>query len=104
MAPEGREGRDRAALTPGGRGPGRAPASPACGERGPGGSRARPVPACPPHHTVHIPIRLRPFLGRRWTPPIPPCQASAMSSAGIALVSRRHVDLCRMSSAICRAR
>ncbi|MEV0847398.1 putative leader peptide [Streptomyces sp. NPDC049954] len=27
-----------------------------------------------------------------------------MSSAGIALVSRRHVDLGRMSSAICRAR
>ncbi|MFJ5089901.1 putative leader peptide [Streptomyces sp. NPDC088674] len=27
-----------------------------------------------------------------------------MSSAGITLVSRRHVDLCRMSSAICRAR
>ncbi|MEU9747674.1 MULTISPECIES: putative leader peptide [Streptomyces] len=26
-----------------------------------------------------------------------------MSTAGIALVSRRHVDLCRMSSAICRA-
>ncbi|MEU0523578.1 putative leader peptide [Streptomyces niveus] len=25
-----------------------------------------------------------------------------MSTAGIALVSRRHVDLCRMSSAICR--
>nr|WP_319789789.1 putative leader peptide [Streptomyces tsukubensis] len=24
-----------------------------------------------------------------------------MSEAGIALVSRRHVDLCRMSSAIC---
>ncbi|MFE3883388.1 putative leader peptide [Streptomyces lydicus] len=27
-----------------------------------------------------------------------------MSRAGIALVSRRHVDLGRMSSAICRAR
>nr|WP_329828153.1 putative leader peptide [Streptomyces sp. JV176] len=26
-----------------------------------------------------------------------------MSSSGIALVSRRHVDLCRMSSAICPA-
>ncbi|MET9551656.1 MULTISPECIES: putative leader peptide [Streptomyces] len=26
-----------------------------------------------------------------------------MSTAGIALVSRRHVDLGRMSSAICRA-
>ncbi|WP_322741060.1 putative leader peptide [Streptomyces hygroscopicus] len=26
-----------------------------------------------------------------------------MSGAGIALVSRRHVDLCRMSSAICPA-
>ncbi|WP_342781668.1 putative leader peptide [Streptomyces piniterrae] len=26
-----------------------------------------------------------------------------MSAAGIALVSRRHVDLCRMSSAICPA-
>ncbi|WP_374223380.1 putative leader peptide [Streptomyces sp. F63] len=26
-----------------------------------------------------------------------------MSEAGIALVSRRHVDLCRMSSAICPA-
>ncbi|MET9092293.1 MULTISPECIES: putative leader peptide [Streptomyces] len=27
-----------------------------------------------------------------------------MSGTGIALVSRRHVDLCRMSSAICPAR
>ncbi|MFI9201909.1 putative leader peptide [Streptomyces sp. NPDC053048] len=26
-----------------------------------------------------------------------------MSRAGVALVSRRHVDLCRMSSAICPA-
>ncbi|MDT0470391.1 putative leader peptide [Streptomyces bacillaris] len=26
-----------------------------------------------------------------------------MSGTGIALVSRRHVDLCRMSSAICPA-
>ncbi|MEU7168638.1 putative leader peptide [Streptomyces sp. NPDC001262] len=26
-----------------------------------------------------------------------------MSGAGIVLVSRRHVDLCRMSSAICPA-
>ncbi|WP_342776420.1 putative leader peptide [Streptomyces armeniacus] len=26
-----------------------------------------------------------------------------MSRAGIALVSRRHVDLCRMSSAMCPA-
>ncbi|WP_331461656.1 putative leader peptide [Streptomyces paludis] len=26
-----------------------------------------------------------------------------MPTAGIALVSRRHVDLCRMSSAICPA-
>ncbi|MEV7084668.1 putative leader peptide [Streptomyces sp. NPDC093085] len=26
-----------------------------------------------------------------------------MSCSGIALVSRRHVDLCRMSSAICPA-
>ncbi|MET8975085.1 MULTISPECIES: putative leader peptide [unclassified Streptomyces] len=28
---------------------------------------------------------------------------STMSGTGIALVSRRHVDLCRMSSAICPA-
>ncbi|MGW6759061.1 putative leader peptide [Streptomyces sp. NPDC055008] len=64
-----------------------------------GRSPVRPTPA-----GVHIPTRLRPPRGQRWTPPIPPCHASAMSSAGIALVSRRHVDLCRMSSAICRAR
>ncbi|WP_373311486.1 putative leader peptide [Streptomyces mashuensis] len=32
-----------------------------------------------------------------------PCHSSVMSRAGIALVSRRHVDLCRMSSAICPA-
>ncbi|WP_413743242.1 putative leader peptide [Streptomyces sp. 3MP-14] len=29
------------------------------------------------------------------------CNAAVMSRAGIALVSRRHVDLGRMSSAIC---
>ncbi|MEU1079197.1 putative leader peptide [Streptomyces sp. NPDC005908] len=45
-----------------------------------------------------------PHFGRRWTASRPPCQASVMPGTGIALVSRRHVDLGRMSSAICPAR
>ncbi|MEU2757886.1 putative leader peptide [Streptomyces albidoflavus] len=44
-----------------------------------------------------------PHVGLRWTAARAPCHASVMSTAGIALVSRRHVDLGRMSSAICRA-
>ncbi|MEU2502214.1 putative leader peptide [Streptomyces pseudogriseolus] len=46
----------------------------------------------------------RPHDGRRWTASGWPCQASVMPGTGIALVSRRHVDLGRMSSAICPAR
>ncbi|MEU6315893.1 putative leader peptide [Streptomyces sp. NPDC047014] len=52
----------------------------------------------------HMSGRLCPYRGQWWTPPIAPCHASAMNGAGIALVSRRHVDLGRMSSAICPAR
>ncbi|WP_407697977.1 putative leader peptide [Streptomyces apocyni] len=44
-----------------------------------------------------------PNTGLRWTESKVPCHASVMSRAGIALVSRRHVDLGRMSSAICSA-
>ncbi|MGW2365432.1 putative leader peptide [Streptomyces sp. NPDC001667] len=49
-------------------------------------------------------VQIRPPCGQWWTPPRPPCHASVMSRAGVALVSRRHVDLGRMSSAICPAR
>ncbi|MFF2652235.1 putative leader peptide [Streptomyces sp. NPDC058045] len=46
--------------------------------------------------------QFRPYFGWRWTGPRSPCHASVMSRAGVALVSRRHVDLGRMSSAMCR--
>ncbi|WP_406357525.1 MULTISPECIES: putative leader peptide [Streptomyces] len=45
-----------------------------------------------------------PHSGRSWTVSRFPCHASVMPGTGIALVSRRHVDLGRMSSAICPAR
>ncbi|MFF9061226.1 putative leader peptide [Streptomyces sp. NPDC014882] len=44
-----------------------------------------------------------PHGGRSWTVSRSPCHASVMSGTGVALVSRRHVDLGRMSSAICPA-
>ncbi|WP_372446158.1 putative leader peptide [Streptomyces triculaminicus] len=47
--------------------------------------------------------RLFSSYGRQWTGRRPSCHASVMSRAGVALVSRRHVDLGRMSSAICPA-
>ncbi|TMU90458.1 hypothetical protein FGK60_43790 [Streptomyces sp. DASNCL29] len=53
--------------------------------------------------TSCISRQIRPHSGLRWTRQRPPCDASLMSRAGIALVSRRHVDLGRMSSAICPA-
>ncbi|MEU3875614.1 MULTISPECIES: putative leader peptide [Streptomyces] len=42
-------------------------------------------------------------FGQQWTGRRASCNASAMSRAGIALVTRRHIDLCRMSSAMCPA-
>ncbi|WP_369405631.1 putative leader peptide [Streptacidiphilus neutrinimicus] len=39
--------------------------------------------------------------GRCWTAKSSACESSAMSGAGTALVGRLHVDLGRMSSAIC---
>ncbi|WP_372454344.1 putative leader peptide [Streptomyces tardus] len=42
-----------------------------------------------------------PHRGRSWTGSKSPCKSSVMSGAGTALVSRRHVDLGRMSSAMC---
>ncbi|MER7109762.1 putative leader peptide [Streptomyces sp. NPDC000229] len=50
---------------------------------------------------VHDAGHLCPYRGRTWTGSKVPWHASVMSRAGIALVSRRHVDLGRMSSAIC---
>ncbi|MGW4194362.1 putative leader peptide [Streptomyces sp. NPDC005004] len=46
---------------------------------------------------------MRPQSGQRWTARRSACNAAVMSGTGIALVSRRHVDLGRMSSAICPA-
>ncbi|WP_460624855.1 putative leader peptide [Kitasatospora kifunensis] len=43
----------------------------------------------------------RPDSGRQWTAPRSPCESLAMSSAGTTLVGRLHVDLLRVSSAIC---
>ncbi|MFD5280787.1 MULTISPECIES: putative leader peptide [Streptomyces violaceoruber group] len=45
-----------------------------------------------------------PHFGLSWTSHRSPCHASVMPGTGIALVSRRHVDLGRMSSAICPGR
>ncbi|MFJ6074199.1 putative leader peptide [Streptomyces sp. NPDC093065] len=45
-----------------------------------------------------------PHFGLSWTWSRSPCQSSVMPGTGIALVSRRHVDLGRMSSAICPGR
>ncbi|WP_369405332.1 putative leader peptide [Streptacidiphilus melanogenes] len=42
-----------------------------------------------------------PDNGRCWTAKSSACESSAMSGAGTALVGRLHVDLGRMSSAIC---
>ncbi|MER5480897.1 putative leader peptide [Streptomyces sp. NPDC002734] len=53
--------------------------------------------------TYRIARRKCPDHGRQWTLARTPCHASAMFGTGIALVSRRHVDLGRMSSAICPA-
>ncbi|MFW6721588.1 putative leader peptide [Streptomyces sp. MAR4 CNY-716] len=44
-----------------------------------------------------------PHGGLLWTIHGTPCHALSMDRAGVALVSRRHVDLGRMSSAICPA-
>ncbi|WP_442802356.1 putative leader peptide [Streptomyces sp. CMB-StM0423] len=44
-----------------------------------------------------------PHGGILWTIRGTPCHALSMDRAGVALVSRRHVDLGRMSSAICPA-
>ncbi|MEU9579250.1 putative leader peptide [Streptomyces chilikensis] len=53
--------------------------------------------------SCRISRQLGPECGRCWTVSVLPCHASAMFGTGIALVSRRHVDLGRMSSAICPA-
>ncbi|WP_422070507.1 putative leader peptide [Streptomyces orinoci] len=52
----------------------------------------------------HIAKLSRSPYGQLWTGRSTPCHASVMSRAGVALVSRRHVDLVRVSSAICPAR
>ncbi|MFC5673243.1 putative leader peptide [Streptomyces incanus] len=73
------------------------PPSELCGQGRPRRLRPRPPPSL-------IMRRRCLHIGRSWTVSRSPCHASVMPGTGIALVSRRHVDLGRMSSAICPAR
>ncbi|WP_443333932.1 putative leader peptide [Streptomyces sp. CB02414] len=59
---------------------------------------------CPTAPLSHSTGQGCPHFGLSWTVSRSPCQSSVMPGTGIALVSRRHVDLGRMSSAICPVR
>ncbi|MFC9424176.1 putative leader peptide [Streptomyces sp. NPDC056987] len=75
---------------------------PTRGLRGPGTGVKHPHPVTDNTLSRTV-VRYGPYNGQQWTAQRSACHASLMSCSGIALVSRRHVDLCRMSSAICPA-
>ncbi|MGW4381340.1 putative leader peptide [Kitasatospora sp. NPDC004531] len=57
--------------------------------------------AAAPRPSSHDAKLQRPGFGRQWTASDRPCESLAMPSAGTTLVGRLHVDLLRVSSAIC---